>query len=213
MGGMSFLSPLFLLGALAVAVPIVLHLFRRRTEVVVRFSGGRLLAARAGGAAAAPPAARADAAGAARRRAGAAGRVRSRGPYFAGRRRAADAAVTVIAVDTSMSMSAPGAVRSRARRLAIEAVDDGAGSHALALVAFDDAATVIVQPTTDRGGDHGRASRRWRRATAARASGTALARAARCSARATVRVVIVTDLQQAGWEGNDARRVCRTTWT
>ena len=43
MGGLSFLSPLFLLGALAVAVPIVLHLFRRRTETVVDFPAVQLL--------------------------------------------------------------------------------------------------------------------------------------------------------------------------
>ena len=42
-GGLSFLAPAFLLGALAVAVPIVLHLFRRRTEDVVDFPAMRLL--------------------------------------------------------------------------------------------------------------------------------------------------------------------------
>ena len=35
MFGLGFLAPAFLLGALAVAVPIVLHLFRRRTDRVV----------------------------------------------------------------------------------------------------------------------------------------------------------------------------------
>src|SRR4029453_8696932 len=43
MFGISFLSPLFLGAALAVAVPVVLHLFRRRTDVVVDFSSVRLL--------------------------------------------------------------------------------------------------------------------------------------------------------------------------
>ena len=40
---MSFLSPLFLLGALAAAVPIVLHLLKREPDARVRFSAVRLL--------------------------------------------------------------------------------------------------------------------------------------------------------------------------
>ena len=43
MGGLGFLSPLFLLGALAVAIPVVLHLFRRRNDPVVPFSAMRFL--------------------------------------------------------------------------------------------------------------------------------------------------------------------------
>ena len=45
MGGLSFLAPLYLLGALAVVVPILVHLFRRRTEHVVEFPAVRLIAA------------------------------------------------------------------------------------------------------------------------------------------------------------------------
>ena len=43
MFGVSFLYPLFLVGALAVAIPIALHLFRRRTGRVVEFPAVRLL--------------------------------------------------------------------------------------------------------------------------------------------------------------------------
>ena len=43
MGGLSFLSPLFLIGALTVAIPVVLHLFRRRNDPVVPFSAMRFL--------------------------------------------------------------------------------------------------------------------------------------------------------------------------
>ena len=43
MFGVSFLSPLFLIGALAAAVPILLHLFHRKTEVVIDFPAVRLL--------------------------------------------------------------------------------------------------------------------------------------------------------------------------
>jgi len=37
MSGLTFLSPLFLIGAIAAAVPILLHLFHRKTEVVIDF--------------------------------------------------------------------------------------------------------------------------------------------------------------------------------
>ena len=40
---MSFLSPLFLAGALAAAVPIVLHLLKREPEPRVKFPAVRLL--------------------------------------------------------------------------------------------------------------------------------------------------------------------------
>ena len=40
---MAFLSPLFLFGALAAAVPIVLHLLKRDPETRVRFSAVHLL--------------------------------------------------------------------------------------------------------------------------------------------------------------------------
>ena len=73
MGGLSFLSPLFLFGALAVAIPVVLHLFRRRDDPVVPFSAMRFLHPGADRAGAAPPAAGPAAAGAARRGAAAAG--------------------------------------------------------------------------------------------------------------------------------------------
>ena len=41
--GLSFLAPVFLAGVLAVAIPIVLHLFRRRTDRVVDFPAMQML--------------------------------------------------------------------------------------------------------------------------------------------------------------------------
>ncbi|RPJ81906.1 MAG: hypothetical protein EHM13_09735, partial [Acidobacteria bacterium] len=43
MPGLGFLAPAFLLGALAAAIPIVLHLLRRRPDSVFAFSAVRLL--------------------------------------------------------------------------------------------------------------------------------------------------------------------------
>ena len=40
---LSFLSPLFLAGAAAIAIPIAIHLFYRNTEPVIRFSAMRFL--------------------------------------------------------------------------------------------------------------------------------------------------------------------------
>ena len=198
MGSLSFLTPLYLLGALAIALPIALHLFRRRTDVVVEFPAVRLLAT--------SPVEQQ------RRK-----RLRElillalrisalvllaaafARPYFAGRLLAADAAVTVIAVDRSFSLSAPG-VFDRVRTLATEAMDETPSTHALALVAFDEAADIVVAPTTDRGSIAA--------AIAALAPGNngtqygaALARIGEVLGARAGDVAIVTDLQQAGWRG------------
>jgi hypothetical protein len=198
MGGLSFLSPLYLLGILAIAVPIALHLFRRRTDTVVDFPAVRLLSS--------TPVEQQR-----RRRlreiillvlrvtalvllAGAFAR-----PYLAGQRLAADAPLTVIAVDRSFSLSAPG-VFERARALASGAVDEAPGDHAVALVAFDDAAETIVAPTTSRGAVRA-AIATLRPGVAGTRYAAALARAADALGPRAGRVVVVTDLQQAGWHG------------
>ena len=43
MFGLGFLAPAFLAGLLAVAVPIALHLFRRRTDRVIEFPAVQML--------------------------------------------------------------------------------------------------------------------------------------------------------------------------
>jgi hypothetical protein len=199
MFGLSFLSPLFLLAAAAVAVPIALHLLRRRTEVVVDFPAMRLLQK-------APVEQQ-------RRR-----RLRElvllalrvsallllalafARPYIARAVAVLPAPVTVVALDTSLSLSAPGQF-DRARAAARDAVQNAPGTHAVALIAFADAASVVVPSTTDRGAvvaaidalSPGAGGTRYR---------TALARAAEAVGREG-RIVVVTDLQQAGWEAGD----------
>jgi Aerotolerance regulator N-terminal/von Willebrand factor type A domain len=198
--GLSFLAPLFLVGALAVAVPIVLHLLRRRTETVVEFPAVRLLHS-------APIEQQ-------RRR-----RLRElillalritallllatafARPYLTGASLSLTAPVTMVAVDTSMSLSAPGqmdAARAAARR----AIAEAPATHTVGVMAFDDAGTVLVAPTTDRGSAttaidtlaSGAGGTRFR---------TALARAAEVIGRRGGRLVVVTDLQQVGWEASD----------
>ena len=183
MFGVSFLSPLFLIGALAAAVPILLHLFHRKTEVVIDFPGGQPAEARAG-----------------RSSIGGAGcaswccwrcasprslllALSFARPYFAGAAAPDSAPLTVIAVDTSMSMSAPGQM-DRARAAATRAVAAAPASHALALMAFGDAATVVVEPTTDRSAHHERHRPAGRRRHGARASAPRWRDRARSSAPA-----------------------------
>jgi Aerotolerance regulator N-terminal/von Willebrand factor type A domain len=197
-GGLSFLAPLYLLGILAIAVPIALHLFRRRTDTIVEFPAVRLLSA--------TPVEQQR-----RRRlrelillalrvtalvllAGAFAR-----PYLAGQRLAADTPLTVVAIDRSFSLSAPG-VFDRARAMAAEAVNEVPSGQAVALVAFDETADTVVDATTDRGAVTA-AIRAMTPGTSGTRYAAAIARAADVLGPRTGRVVVVTDLQQGGWHG------------
>lgn len=198
MGGLSFLSPLYLLGALAVAVPILLHLFRRRTELVVDFPDVRLIS-------------KSPVEHRRRRRlrelvllalrvaalvllAGSFAR-----PFMAGGAVGADRPVSVVAIDVSFSLSSP-EIFARARHLAAAAVSDAPSSHAVAVITFGDLARTLVEPTTDRGAALA--------AVATLVPGwsstdyhAAVARAAEVIGPRSGRLVIVTDRQQAGWDG------------
>lgn len=200
MTGLSFLSPLFLIGAIAAAIPILLHLFHRKTEVVIDFPAVRLMK-------------RVPAQQHRRRQlrellllalrvaALVLLAVSFARPYFAGSTSPDSAPLTVIAIDTSMSMTAPGQFE-RAREAASRAVSAAPASNGLALISFNDAASVVVQPTTDRsamataiaGLVPGNNGTRYR---------TALARAGEIIGTREGTVVIVSDLQQVGWESND----------
>jgi hypothetical protein len=200
MGGLSFLSPLFLVAAIAAAVPILLHLFHRRTEVVIDFPAVRLLK-------------RAPVQQHRRRRLRELILLALRvialvllalafaRPYFAGAVAPESAPLTVIALDQSMSLSAPNQIE-RARDAARRAVDAAPASHALALVTFADAAAVTVEPTTDRAAVRAAIDQvaPTPRGTRYR---TALARASEIIGAREGAVVMVTDLQQSGWEAND----------
>lgn len=200
MFGINFLSPLFLIGAIAAAIPILLHLFHRKTEVVVDFPTVRLLA-------------RAPVQQHRRRRLRELVLLALRvlalvvlalsfaRPYFAGASAPESAPLTVIAVDTSMSMTAPGQF-DRARQAAARAAASAPSSHAVTLLAFADAASVVVEPTRDRAAidaalaqlTPGTGGTRYR---------SALARASEIIGAREASVTIVTDLQQVGWESND----------
>ena len=143
---MSFLFPAFLFGALAAAVPILLHFFARDRARRLAFSDVRFL----------------ERAFVRRDR-----RRRLRELLLLALRVAAllllavafarpflDAAggsgrITVVAVDRSLSLSAPGQM-ALARERALEAVAATPPDESVAVVAFDDAAEVVAGPAAGR---------------------------------------------------------------
>jgi hypothetical protein len=191
---MSFLSPLFLAGAAAAVVPIVLHLFRRRVAHRVRFAAVALLQD-------------APVEQSAHRRLRQwlllALRVAAlvllalafARPFF----RAASAStgrLTVVAIDTSLSISAPTQL-TEARRRAREAIRAAAGE--VAVVTFSDSAAVVVPPTSSKSTatSVGDATTPGFQSTSYRA---AFAAAADLFRGRSGKIVVVTDLQANGWD-------------
>jgi hypothetical protein len=192
---LSFLYPAFLIGAIAAAVPIVLHLIRREAAPELPFSAVRLL--------------RRTPLEQIRRQ-----RLREllllalrvtalallaaafARPYVAAAG-GGDSGATLVAVDRSFSMSAPGRFE-RARALAAAAVRDAPSGAAVGLLAFDDRPELLVEPRLDRGAVLAALDR-----LAPTQGGTryapALALATAAMRGAPGRLVVVTDLQRAGW--------------
>jgi hypothetical protein len=201
MGTLRFLSPLFLLGALAVAIPIVLHLFRRRNDPVVPFSALRFLQA--------VPIEQAR-----RRRLQdvlllalrvaallllAAGFAR---PYFETPAGPSDAGVTIVAVDVSASMG--DATRfARARTLAADALQSAPASHQVGVMRFAGAAELLMEPGHDRDAARATVSALTPGAGPTRYH-AAVARAFDAIGTRRGRIVLVTDLQTSGWAASDA---------
>jgi hypothetical protein len=195
----AFLSPLFLIGAAAAIVPLVLHLFKRQTARSVRFSAVALLKG-------------APVEHAARHRLRDLLLLALRvcalvllalafaRPYF----RAAVATyggLTVVAIDTSLSMSAPAQV-ARARQLARDAVRNAPSGDDIAIVTFADRAEVVVSPTPDRAVAAsavdavapGYGSTRYR---------AGLAAAGQLFRGRAGTIVLVSDLQANGWDAGE----------
>ena len=199
--GLSFLAPVFLAGVLAVAIPIVLHLFRRRTDRVVDFPAMQML-----------PEAPVESDERRRLRDLLLLALRAAAlvllavsfarPYFASGAAPVAASATIVAVDRSLSLGAPGQW-AEAVRLASAAIAAAPPTHLVGVVAFDDRADLVVAPTVDRG-----AARAAVAALTPGAGGTrypaALARATEALERGGGRIVLVTDLQAGGWDASDS---------
>jgi hypothetical protein len=196
----SFLAPLFLLGTAAAAIPIVLHLLKREPEVRVKFAAVRML--RRG------PVEQTE-----RRRLREllllALRVAAllllalafARPYFRSAIAIATEGITVVALDTSLSLSAPGRFE-RARELAKEAVARAPEGRLVSVITFADASSLASEPSLDRNAA--------RSAIDAAAPGfgptryrAALAHASDLLKGGPGTIVIISDLQQSGWKAGD----------
>jgi hypothetical protein len=192
---MNFLYPAFLIGALAVAIPIALHFLRRDIAPEVPFSAVRLLHR--------SPVARSK-----RRRLRdlllLAARVVAllllaaafARPYVAGA--AGSTQVRLVAIDRSFSMGAPGRF-AHALDLARRAIDEASPGERVGVIAFDDGAEILAEP-----GSAGQAKAALANLQAGFGGtryGALLAKAADAATGGPARLIVVTDLQRAGWEG------------
>jgi hypothetical protein len=200
MGSLSFLSPWFLAGAVAIGVPIVLHMLRREAAPPLAFSAVRFLRQ-------APREQQ-------RRR-----HLRdiwllllrmlalivlaiSFARPFIKTSQAVAAGTTVVAIDTSMSMSIP-AQFARAQKAATSLISAVPAGQRVAVMAFDDRATLVSPPSFDRGS--ARAAVNGLTPTAGGTNYAALlGSAARVMGSAGGKLAIVSDSQQTGWTGEGA---------
>ena len=198
---MSFLYPAFLAGIAAIAIPIVLHLRRRDVAPEVPFTAVRLLHG--------SPVERP------RRRTLRdllllVARVTAlvllafafARPYLAGAAPASP--LVIVAVDRSYSMGAPGQFE-RARELAADATRRAVTGARIALLAFDDAAEVVAWPgaaaealTALEALQPGFGGTRF---------GPVLSRARELAGDGGGRLIVVTDLQRAGWSDQEPSSV------
>lgn len=197
MGGLAFLSPLFLVGAAAAAIPIAVHLFYRRAEPLVDFAAMRYL--------------RSAPVEQARRR-----RLREvvllalrvtalvllacafARPYLSDSVAALNGDATMVLIDTSASVSAPGRFAA-AREGADRAIRAAPRTHAVGVMAFAHAAEVIAPLSQDRAGALA-ASAQLEAGGGATRYLAALQRAAETFNGRSGRIVVITDLQQSGWD-------------
>jgi hypothetical protein len=199
----SFLSPLFLAGAAAAAIPVLLHLLKREPEQRVRFSAVRLLRS-------------APVEHTSRRHLRELLLLALRiaallllafafaRPFLTSGAAQAGSGITVLALDTSMSMSAPGQF-DRAKQLARQAIEH-AGDDQLAVVTFADDARVAAEAGSSRGAalaaidgaEAGFGSTSYRAAMNAAADQLK-------GRRGTI--VVVTDLLENGWDAGERAAV------
>ena len=201
---LSFLAPLFLAGAAAAAVPIVLHLLKRQPEARVKFAAVKLLK-------------RAPVEHTEKRHLRQLILLALRitalillalafaRPFFATGAALGTAGVTIVALDTSMSVSAPGRFE-RAKELAKEAIGRVPANDLVGIVTFADEAEIVARASADRvlaasavdEAQAGYGATRYRAALSAAAQ--------QLNGRKGT-IVVVTDLQENGWDAGDRASV------
>ena len=197
---LSFLSPLFLIGAMAAAVPIVLHLLKREPEPRVRFAAVKLLK-------------QAPVEYTERRRIREllllALRVAAlvllalafARPFLASGAAVGSPGVTIVALDTSNSMSAPG-VFARAKQLATSAIDKAPAGDLVGVVTFSDLPNLAARAAPDRALARSAIAAATPGFGATRYRG-ALSAAVQAFGGRRGTIVMVTDLQESGWDAGD----------
>lgn len=201
---LTFLSPLFLAGAAAAAIPIVLHLLKREPEPRVKFAPVHLLK-------------RAPVEQTEKRH------IREllllalriaalvllafafARPFLATGAASASSGMTIVALDTSYSLSAPGRF-ARAKQLAKDAVTRAPAGDLVGVVTFADEAEIVARPGTDRvlalaaidEAAPGFGATRYRAALSAAAQHLTLRHGT---------IIVVTDLQENGWDAGDRASV------
>src|SRR5206468_2937396 len=126
-------------------------------------------------------------------------------PFFASGAASGSTDATVVAIDTSYSLSSPGRIE-RARQLAKDAVGRVPTGDLIGVLTFANTADVIARPSADRalalaaidGISAGYGATRYR-------VGLNAAAQALKGRRGTI--VVVTDLQESGWDAGDRASV------
>ena len=193
----SFLSPLFLIGVLTAVVPIILHLLKREPEPRVRFPAVKLLK-------------QAPVAYTERRRLREwlllALRVTAlvllalafARPFLASAGERGSVGVTIVALDTSCSLSAPGTF-DRAKQLARAAIDRTPPGDLVGVLTFSDAPALVARPNADRALARSAVDRAAPGYGATRYA-PALSAAVQALDGRRGSIVLVTDLQNSGWD-------------
>jgi len=197
---LSFLAPVFLAGAFAAAIPLVLHLLKREPEPRVKFAAVKLLK-------------HAPVEYTQRRHLRELLLLALRiatlvllafafaRPFLPSGAALASSGTTIVALDTSFSLSAPGRFE-RARQLAKDAIAKAPTSDNVGVVTFADEAEIAAKPGADRvlaasaidRAIVGFGATRYR---------AALSAAVQALAGRPGTIVVVTDLQESGWDAGD----------
>jgi hypothetical protein len=201
---LTFLSPLFLAGAALAAVPIVLHLLKREPEARVKFAAVRLLKQ--------APVEHTEKRHlrellllALRIAALLLLALAFARPFFATGAALGSSGLTIVALDRSYSVSAPGRFE-RAKQLAKEAIAGAPAGDLVGVVTFADEAEIAAKPSADRvlaaaaidQAAPGFGATRYR---------AALSAAAQNLNGRKGTIVMVTDLQENGWDAGDRASV------
>lgn len=193
---MNFLYPAFLIGALAIAIPIALHLLRRDVAPDLPFTAVRLLKK--------SPVERSrrrrlrDVLLLAARVAALLLLAAAFARPFAPEAASAMQRLRIVAIDRSFSMGAPGRF-DRALELANAAVDEAGFGERVALIAFDERAEVLAQPGAPA--DARAALGAVRPGHGSTRFAAAITKASELATGGEARLIVITDLQRAGFEG------------